>query len=349
MRIAIGHDLIERHTDGNPQSFSATWQAMAAGTGIEARVIDPLVPGALAEIAKYDGFIWRYNFRLPWTDAAPRLMRVVEDEHRLPVWPGRLLRETFENKIAQAYLLDALDFPRPRTWVFWSAADALAALDTLPLPLVAKLSRGVRGEGVALIRSRDEAALLIRQMFTFGAGSLDFLRSRGNRRFGIRTGAIQALRQGRIKGNLERGYVLLQEFLPGNDFDTRVVIQGDRAWASRRLNRAGDFRASGSGISDFDARAINPAALELAWRLADATRVRSLVADLLQRGDTPVMGEISYSMAAHVVRSFDGHWRRGPDGIHWVDAPLDWPRAVWEDFLAEVRAARGARPARALG
>lgn len=344
MRIAIGHDLIEKHTDGNPQSFSAIWKAFADADGIEAEVIDPLLPGAIARIAGYDGFLWRYNFRQPWTEAAPRIMAVIEDQHRLPVWPGRVLRETFENKIAQAYLLDALDVPHPRTWVFWSEADARKALEDLPLPLVTKLSRGVRGEGVAIVRTRDEARLLIRQMFSFGLGSMEFMRGGKARRFGKYTPILEALRRGRFKGNHERGYAFFQEFIAGNAFDTRVVIQGDRAWASRRLNREDDFRASGSGVSDWDAKAVSPEALALAWRVADAMGVRTLVADVMQRGDAPVMGEISYSMAAHVVRQMDGHWHRGPEGVSWAAEAADWPRAVFDDFVAEVRA-RLAEPA----
>ena len=341
MRIAIGHDLVERATDGNPQSFSAGWKGLADELGVEAEVIEPLLPGAIGRIGGFDGFIWRYNFRQPWTDAGPRIMAVVEDQHGLPVWPARVLRETFENKIAQAYVLDAIDVPRPRTWVFWSEKAAREALGELPLPLVAKLSRGVRGEGVALIRTREEAVRLIKQMFSFGLGSMEFMRGGKARRFGKYSPMIEALRKGRIKGNHERGYVIFQEFVEGNAFDTRVVIQGERAWASRRLNREGDFRASGSGVSEFDAKAISPAALALAWRVADAMGVRTLVADVMQRGEAPVMGEISYSMASHVVREMDGHWRRGPEGISWDAAALDWPRAVFEDFVAEVRA-RGA-------
>jgi glutathione synthase/RimK-type ligase-like ATP-grasp enzyme len=340
MKIAIGHDLIGTHTDGKPQSFSATWKALADDMGVSADVIDPLVPGALDGIGAYDGFIWRYTFKLPWTDAAPRLMRSVEDEHHIPVWPSRVLRDTFENKIAQAYLLDAIDIPHPRSWIFWRRQDALDALDALPYPLVAKLSRGVKSEGVALIRDRDDAARLVRQMFTLGAGSLDFLRSRRSRMLGRYTPLLGALRAGRIEGNHEQGYVLLQEFLPGNGFDTRLVVQGDCAAGSRRLNRDGDFRASGSGRSDFDAAAINPRAVALAFRLADTLQVRSLVVDVMERDGEPVMGEFSYSMAAHVVQRFQGHWRRGPEGIVHHDAPMDWPRLILEDFLVEVRSRR---------
>jgi hypothetical protein len=153
---------------------------------------------------------------------------------------------------------------------------------------------------------------------------------------------LRAMRRGAITGNLEQGYVFLQEYLDGNSFDTRLVVQGDHAFGSRRLNRDGDFRASGSGQSDFDARAISPKAVELAFRLADAMAVRSLVVDVLQRDGEPLMGEFSYTMAAHVVRRFEGHWLRAPEGLVRSPRTLDWPRMIFDDFLAEVRD----RPAR---
>lgn len=350
MKIAIGYDYIGKHSDGQPQSFSSMWKAHADAAGIEAEVLDPLAPGAIDRIAEFDGFIWRYNFRLPWTDAAPRLIAALETATGMPVWPARVLRDMFENKVAQAYMLDALDIPRPRSWVFWRERDALAALDDLPLPLVAKLSRGVKSDGVALIRTKDEARALFRQMFSFGTQSMDFLRSPRHRLFGRYTPALRALRSGGVKGNLEQGYVMLQEFLAGNDFDTRLVVQGDCVAGSRRLNRAGDFRASGSGMSDFDAEAIHPGAVRLALDLAERLGVRSLVVDILQRDGAPVMGEFSYTMAAHVVAKFQGHWRRTPDGIVRVEQALDWPAMIFDDFVAEVRAhvTRGfPRPVRA--
>jgi hypothetical protein len=40
---------------------------------------------------------------------------------------------------------------------------------------------------------------------------------------------------------------ILQEYCPGNDRDLRLVVIGERAMGFWRLNRPGDFRASGSG------------------------------------------------------------------------------------------------------
>jgi hypothetical protein len=345
MRIAIGHDLVRRDTDGNSQSFSAVWKARADELGIATEELEPLLPGALDRIARCDGFIWRYNFKLPWTDAGPRLMQAVENELGIPVWPARPLRDTFENKIAQSYLLEAAGIPHPRTWVFWRQRDAMAALPDLPFPLVAKLSRGVKSDGVALIRDRAEAEVLVRQMFSFGTLSLDFLRIPRHRRFGKYTPILRAMRRGGIRGNLEQGYVLLQEYIPGNTGDTRVVVQGDVAVAGGRLNREGDFRASGSGRNNLDPANINPKSIELGFRLADAMGVSSVVLDVLVRGDEPVITEFSASMAINAVRRFRGHWRRGPDGLVRSDDPVDWPNLVFDEFVAEVRAHRsgGAR------
>ena len=247
MRIAIGHEIAVRLPSGGALSFAAMWKEYADELGIDAEVIEPLQQGALDGIGSYDGFIWRYNFRLPWTDAAPRLMRSIEDDHGIPVWPERILRDIFENKIAQTYLLEAHDIPRPRTWIYWREEEALEALSTLPYPLVAKLSRGMKSDGVALVHSPAEARTLVKQMFSFGAQSLDLLRNRRARMFGRYTPMLSAMRKGRIAGHLEYGYVFLQEFLPGNTFDTRLVVQGDHVCGARRINRPGTFEPAEAG------------------------------------------------------------------------------------------------------
>ena len=51
----------------------------------------------------------------------------------------------------------------------------------------------------------------------------------------------------------QRSYILWQEFIPDNQRDFRVTIIGRRyAFVFWRNNRPGDFRASGSGLIDYD-------------------------------------------------------------------------------------------------
>lgn len=44
-----------------------------------------------------------------------------------------------------------------------------------------------------------------------------------------------------------KGYIYFQDFIPNNNYDTRVKVIGNRCAALRRYNRKNDFRASGSG------------------------------------------------------------------------------------------------------
>ncbi len=91
--------------------------------------------------------------------------------------------------------------------------------------------------------------------------------------------------------------MLVQEFLPDNPFDTRITVIGDRAFGFRRFNRPNDFRASGSGLIDYDLSAIDEETVRLGFAVAQALKTQSVAIDGLRRGDERVVGEISYTYA----------------------------------------------------
>ncbi|UCG42196.1 MAG: hypothetical protein JSU73_09995 [candidate division WOR-3 bacterium] len=139
---------------------------------------------------------------------------------------------------------------------------------------------------------------------------------------------------------LQSGYVLFQEFLPGNDSDTRVTVIGNRAFASRRQNRPGDFRASGSGVSDFDPKLIDERFVRLAFLTARSLACQSCAIDGLYKGTTPVVVEISYTYPSWSVQFCPGHWRLdgSPDRgvLAWIPG-RKWPEeAQVEDFLRRL-------------
>ena len=76
-------------------------------------------------------------------------------------------------------------------------------------------------------------------------------------------------------GNSTKTTVLFQEFLPCNDFDTRITVIGNRAFGFRRFNRANDFRASGSGKIDYDPKNIAPEMVQLAFDVTRRLNVQS--------------------------------------------------------------------------
>jgi hypothetical protein len=135
----------------------------------------------------------------------------------------------------------------------------------------------------------------------------------------------------------QSGYVLFQEFLPDNKFDTRVTVIGNRAFGFRRYNRPNDFRASGSGNLDVDPAGVDEGFVRLALLTAARLRSQSCAIDGLYRGAERVVGEVSYTYVSSAVYSCPGHWEldgepeNGP--LRWVPGPV-WPEeAQVQDFI----------------
>ncbi len=59
-------------------------------------------------------------------------------------------------------------------------------------------------------------------------------------------------RKGYVPRSLFRNGFIVQEFFPGLTSDYKVLVYGSRFYIVKRLNRKGDFRASGSGKLVFD-------------------------------------------------------------------------------------------------
>ncbi|HEV2125686.1 MAG TPA: hypothetical protein VGW38_23275, partial [Chloroflexota bacterium] len=248
----------------------------------------------------------------------------------------------FDDKVAQYYLLRAVNVPIPMTWVLWSRRRTAEFLDAAQYPLVLKLAGGIVSQNVRLVHDAREARYYADQLFGPGMYRLPAPTS-GVRRAGRRLeAALRVLlsKPPSARVQLQRDYVLLQEFLPGNTFDTRVTVIGNRAFAFRRHNRPGDFRASGSGRIDWDPTQIAEDAVRLAFRAARTLQTQSLAVDVLRRNSEPVVGEISYYYEGWAVAACPGHWQLHDDPesgrITWVDDPMRPEDAIWVDFLARL-------------
>ena len=75
---------------------------------------------------------------------------------------------------------------------------------------------------------------------------------------------------------IQKNYVLFQRFLPDNEFDTRITVIGDRAFGFRRMTRKSDFRASGSGIIDYDIGKIDLRCVDIAFRVSQQLGFQSM-------------------------------------------------------------------------
>ena len=149
--------------------------------------------------------------------------------------------------------------------------------------------------------------------------------------------------------DLHKNYVLFQEFLPGNNWDERITVIGNRAFGFRRMNRPNDFRASGSGHIDFDHTQITEDGIRLGFEVAQRLDAQSVALDIVRKDGQPVVLEVSYTYANWAIHDCGGYWRL--DGapatgtLTWVERAM-WPEeAQIEDFLVRLQSKGRSCPA----
>jgi hypothetical protein len=341
-------EYTDRDTPELCDASSPRWSTLLQAAGHEVRWVDVHRPDILEQLQGCDGFMWRWAHLGGMSRIARRLLPVIELQMGLAMYPDQNTCWHYDDKIAQAYLLKAKGIPVPETWIWFERDAAKAWATSASYPMVLKLATGCGSTNVRLVRDSSEARVWIDRLFDRRYVTLDEGQFRALPWNRCIRAAASALRHGGPQApwddgyELQSGYVLFQEFLPGNGFDTRVTVIGNRAFADRRQNRPGDFRASGSGTTDFNPELIDERFVRLAFLTARSLACQSCAIDGLYKGTTPVVGEISYTYPSWVVHSCPGHWRLdgSPDtgDLVWVPGRM-WPEdAQVEDFLRRLDA-----------
>jgi len=315
---------------------SPRWATALAKKGVEVRWVDVHRADILEQLQGCHGFMWRWAHFKGMARIARRLLPVIEHELKLAIYPDQNTCWHYDDKIAQEYLMSAAGIPHPKTWIWFDREKALAWLDQACFPMIMKLATGAGASNVVLLKNKSEAATLTRKMFSGFHESLS-----GGSAMKKARRAIKGFAQG--TSLLDRGYepqagyAFFQEFLAGNEFDTRVTVIGNRAFAFRRMNRPDDFRASGSGRIDWNIEAVDQNFVHLAFDAAAKLKTQSMAIDGLYRGKEPVVGEISYTYASWAVAKCPGHWRRNAGRLEWIEGAM-WPEdAQIEDFLLRLK------------
>ncbi len=348
MKIAIQPDDYTAATrpEGSDAS-SPRWAEAIQAAGHEVRWVDVHRADILEQVRGCQGFMWRWAHFGGMARIARRLLPVLENELGLCVYPDQRTCWHYDDKIAQSYLLESLAVPIPKTWVFYDRQAAISWSQQATYPLVIKLSTGAGSSNVQLVSSVSEAGKWIETMFSRWNTSLDpgaVRLSLGKRVAAASRLLVSGREPSRLRADHEpqRGYVLFQEFLSGNEFDTRITVIGRRAFGFRRFNREGDFRASGSGRLDYEREGVDLDAVRLAYATAAALGAQSVAIDGLKRCDEWVVGEVSYTYVSEAIHDCPGHWELEgtptAGELSWVDDSI-WPeQAQIEDFLARLEA-----------
>ena len=248
----------------------------------------------------------------------------------------------FDSKVAQSYLFSHYKIKSPRTVVSMDYKDAVRTSSESRFPQVFKLSYGAGGKNVQLVNDRNNARKQLQKIFCVPiydeekrrlfSGLKVMLRHFGKKWLWYRT--FHRLYE--KYENVAAGY--FQEFIPGNTADLRITVIGDRyAFGFWRNNRPRDFRASGSGLVDYE-RPIPDEAVNYCIELNRKMNFDSMCYDLLFKENGFVITEMSYGYKAEAVYNAPGYYLF-EDGSLTFHKGHVWPQQLWVDWaLLKLRA-----------
>ncbi|MEO2058728.1 MAG: hypothetical protein ABGW76_01490 [Mesonia sp.] len=240
----------------------------------------------------------------------------------IKTFPDFATRWHFDDKVAQKYLFEAIGAPLVTSYVYYQKEESIEALKLADFPIVAKLRRGAGSTNVKLLNSYGEAEKYVNLMFDKGVEANSPVLNNLNQKLRIANKIrnpfellkktfqyILKNRRERSLGNIEKGYFYYQEFMPNNSFDTRVIVIGDRAFAIRRFTRKGDFKASGSGLIDYNFKEIDTEIIKIAFDVTTKMKAQCLAYDFVyDNSGLPKIIEVSFSFSMLAYDNCKGYW-----------------------------------------
>ncbi|GJL53988.1 MAG: hypothetical protein NPIRA02_11200 [Nitrospirales bacterium] len=329
---------------GRRQSFSHRWLELAKESGHEVRIVNVYdEEHFFSQLKGSEAFMWAFWNAPTSRELGKRMMAALEHVNALTIFPNWRTSWFFEDKISQRYLMEASGIPTPTTWVFWRRQDAIDFLKQAKYPIVLKLAFGICSDNVCLLHNIEEGEYWVAKLFGEGVTTLRIkeprplfreMAARGRDAAKALLGMTPPVEN--TSPDIQRGRILFQEFIPDNDHDLRIIVIGKRAFAFRRMNRPGDFRASGSGLIDWNPQQIDEASIRLTLNLAKKLGQQVITFDIVHRNNEPVIVEMSYYYEAWTVFQCPGHWVLKDNALEWIEGKMKAEDAIFVDLIHEI-------------
>lgn len=249
-----------------------------------------------------------------------QILPIINNFLNIPSFPNYNTAWHYDDKVKQYYLLKQLNFPIVNSYIFWDKYRAMEWAINTEYPKVFKLKGGSGSTNVSLIKGKAIAIRLINKAFGKGIHPrwYDFpgkLKAynwdlRKISKFLFKPYYNRYVKKMNAFPNYTRhkNYVYFQDYLSENEYDTRVAILGDRAWAFKRFNRKNDFRASGSNMYDTRREEIDKNMIKIAFEVSNKLGFQSMAYDFVyNKNKEPVILEISYTYGDYPEFS-TGYW-----------------------------------------
>ncbi len=340
MKLAIHH---------YPGRYSEQWMEYCKANSIEYKLVNCYNTDILEQLKDCDGLMWNWdqnNYRSALM--AKQLTSAVQlmGKH---IFPDYNSCWHFEDKVAQKYLFESINAPLIKSYVFYSKEEAEKWLDSTTFPKVFKLRTGAGSVNVKLVRTRSAAQSLITKCFGSGFSQHNrwgrlkekFWIFRRDKNFEAVKGIAKGIGRLFIPTELakfshhEKGYAYFQEFVPGNDSDTRLFIIGNKCMGMIRYVRENDFRASGSGIRDYNPELIDHRCIKIAFEMSQKLKLQTAAYDFIFENGEPKIIEVCYtSVPGPFYHNCQGYW---DNNLQWHPGKVQPEYYMIEEFIQRIK------------
>ncbi|NOU18354.1 MAG: hypothetical protein HOO91_12430 [Bacteroidales bacterium] len=332
----------------NKIGFTNRWIEYCSRNSIPFIKVNCYDTNIIEKLKECSALMWHWNYEYYQDYLFARQFLLAVKATNIKVFPEFWTTFLFDDKLGQKYLFESLDIPMPKTYAFYEKREATNWAKEIQYPIVFKLRCGAGSQNVQLVKSFTNAKRLIDKSYSTGFKStnkpqvlrdrlIKLFRYKNKRSFINVIKSTYRLFIPKFDEKIihrEIGYVMFQEFLPNNDFDTRIIVLGNRCFGIRRYNRKNDFRASGSGFLDYDPEQIDTRAIKLSFDIASKLETRLLALDFLfDKQNNPVVTEMSYGFAVEAYDDCMGYW---DNKLIWHEGKQNLQYLMVEDLITEI-------------
>lgn len=336
MKIAIHH---------REDSFSEHWIKYCKENSIDFKIVNCYDSNIIEQIKDCAVLMWHHSHAFYKDMLFAKTLLFSLEQAGVKVFPNSNTGWHFDDKIAQKYLLEAIDAPLVPSFIFYDKKSAELWAKTTTYPKVFKLRGGAGGEHVSLVKNKQEAYLKIKIAFGKGFSQFDRLGNFKERWRKFKNGNDTFFSLFKALGRLiittdfakmhgkEKGYVYFQEFIPKNDYDIRLIVIGSKyAYGMKRMNRENDFRASGSSKFVFDE--IPLSVIKTAFITSKKLNLQSIAFDFIFNEDNePLIIEMSYGFGAKGSSQCKGYWT---SNLEWHEKSFNPQGWMIEELLKSI-------------
>ena len=328
--------MIAIHNNISTDLFHFRWIEYCDKNNIPYKLVNCYDNNIIHQLKGCSALMWHYHQASPTDIVMAKSLLFSLEQSGMKVFPDFNTAWHFDDKVAQKYLLEALETDLVPTWVFYDKKTANNWIEKVSFPKVFKLKGGAGSQNVQLATTKHEAKALANQAFGRGFAAYDGWGSINERFrkwrlgktnfFDVLKGFVRLVnppRYAKVMGN-EMDYLYFQEFIANNYSDIRIVVVDGKAFGIKRMNRKNDFRASGSGFILYDKESIDERFVKAAFEVNNKLKAQCIAYDFVLDNDKPLLIEISYGFANAGYDACVGYW---DEEMNWYEGtfnPYGW-------------------------